>query len=464
MTTLFNICVDITEKLIKQEIITAYLPILATIVDSNDTNITETLFGIPFLSLNESYWSVTSNNLTNSLDIDFGEAVSDYSLPVKLKLTTFEGVVLATSLLNTTIEIGSGLILSSGEGISLTLNFGTSKLSNFILNAIFKGVTTYPSEFFAKYYDNGNNLRATIELTSSKWSKKGVGTLGEIFFEYGNTQTLPTINSIVNFVKITDSTNTSWFEFPISLPTNLKPNSIIYSNSLILRIPNPEVNLTVYSAPSNSSSVFYADFNGSTAEKSSNSQINSLAEINYDSELKIFGTECLICSLDTSLKYENVVFPNEFTLNCFFYFTSNPVGRSINFAEKDGVFKLAKTASNNLEVSINNSVVISQSWSPVAGQWQHIWVQKSATQLKLKVNSADINVVTPFNSVINTNSNLFSVCTNIIGLCNGIYLENGSSGNFELFSQPLPKRRYDWSDISFWEWVNLEFPQLKLYF
>jgi hypothetical protein len=188
-----------------------------------------------------------------------------------------------------------------------------------------------------------------------------------------------------------------------------------------------------------------------------------MSGIEYESENKLFGTECLVASAGTSISYEDVVFPNEFTFNCFCYFTTPTAGRLIALTEKNGVFKLAKTSSNNLEVSINGAVVISTPYSPVISQWQHIWIQKSATELKLRVNSADIDVTTAYTTTIASNSDLFVVCSGILGLCNGIYLEDGLSA-FESFEQPLPKRRYDWSNVSFWNWVSAEFPQLKQYF
>jgi hypothetical protein len=157
------------------------------------------------------------------------------------------------------------------------------------------------------------------------------------------------------------------------------------------------------------------------------------------------------------------VFPNEFTLNTFVYFTQATNGRLIIFTEKAGVFKLAKTISNNLELSVNGSVLISTSWTPVINQWNHLWVQKSSSEVKLRVNSGDIDTSTAYTTATATNSNAFIIASNILGLCNGVYLEDGTP-TFQPFVQPLPKRRYDFSNISFWEWINLEFPQLKLYF
>jgi hypothetical protein len=157
------------------------------------------------------------------------------------------------------------------------------------------------------------------------------------------------------------------------------------------------------------------------------------------------------------------VFPNEFTLNAFVYFTQTTNGRLVALAEKNGVFKLQKTVSNNLEVSINNSVVISTSWVPVTGAWNHLWVQKTATELRLRVNSADINIVTSYATTIASNTNPFVVCSGILGLCNGVYLESGVSV-FSAMSQPLPRRVSAWDDISVFTWLNLEFPQLKKFF
>jgi hypothetical protein len=188
-----------------------------------------------------------------------------------------------------------------------------------------------------------------------------------------------------------------------------------------------------------------------------------MSGIEYESENKLFGTECLVASAGTSISYEGVVFPNEFTLNAFVYFTQATNGRLVALAEKNGVFALKKTVSNNLEVSINNSVVISTSWVAPLNAWQHLWVQKTDTELRLRVNSADINITTSYATTIATNSNLFSVAGNILGLCNGIYLESGASA-FSAMSQPLPKRVHNWDDVSFYSWLNLEFPQLKKYF
>jgi hypothetical protein len=188
-----------------------------------------------------------------------------------------------------------------------------------------------------------------------------------------------------------------------------------------------------------------------------------MSGIEYESENKLFGTECLVASAGTSISYEDVVFPDEFTLNVFVYFTTNPSGRLVAFAEKNGVFKLVKNTANSLEVSINGAVVITTPYSPVTGQWQHIWVQKSATDLKLRVNSADINVTTAYTTTIANNANLFSVCSGILGLCNGIYLESGAS-DFALMTKPLPKRVSAWDDISYFTWLHLEFPQLKQFF
>lgn len=465
MTSLFSTCVDIAEKVIKQQTITAAsLPILATLLDSTDTNITNTLFGISSLSLDASYWTVTSTTLTNTLDINFGFALTDYALPLKLRLTTSDGIIVATSVLDAVIETGSELILYSGTGVTLTLDFGTTKLSNAILNLLFKGVNTFPSALSVKYYDNSNTLQATLALTAAKWSEKEIGTLGEIFFEYGNTQTLPTINSTVNLARITDNSNNIWFEADIAIPTNLKPSSVLYSNSLVLRVQDINVDLTTYTAPNNPNSLLHLDFNGRLSDQSSNSKIASMSGIEYDSVNKLFGTECLVASAGTSISYNGVVFPNEFTFQCFCYFTTNPSGRLIALAEKNGVFSLCKTVGNNLEVSINGSVVITAPWVAPTGQWQHIWIQKTTTQLKLKVNSADINVATSYTTTIATNSNLFSVANGILGLCNGIYLSQGSSATFMPFVQPLPKRRYSFDDISFFTWLNLEFPQLKKFF
>lgn len=465
MTTLFSTCVDITEKVIKQQTITAAsLPILATLHDTSGANITNTLFGISALSLDASYWSVTTNTLTNQLDINFGFALIDYALPLYLRLTTSDGISLATSVLDASIETGNELVLYAGTGVTLTLDFGTAKLSNAILNLIFKGTASlFPSTLSAKYYNAANVLQATIALTSAKWSKRGIGTLGEIFFEYGNTQTLPSINSTINLARITDASNNIWFEADVAIPTTLKPSSVIYSNSLILRVSDPEINLATYTSPSNNSSLLHLDFNGRLSDQSSNSKIASMSGIEYESEKKLFGTECLVASAGTSISYEDVVFPNEFTFNCFCYFTTPTAGRLIALAEKNGVFALKKTSSNNLEVSINNSVVISTSWVPVTGVWNHIYVQKSATTLTLKVNSADINVTTAYTTTIASNANLFSVCSGILGLCNGIYLESGASA-FSVMSQPLPKRVYSWDNVSFWNWLGSEFEQIKQYF
>jgi hypothetical protein len=464
MTTLFSTCVDITEKVIKQQSITAAsLPILATLHNTSGANITNTLFGILALNLDASYWTITNNTVQNFLDINFGTALIDYALPLYLRLTTSDGISLATSLLDTSVESGNELILYAGTGVTLTLDFGTAKLSNAILNLLFKGINTFPSTLSAKYYDNSNTLQATISLAPNKWSKREIGTLGEIFFEYGNTQTLPTINSTINLARITDASNNIWFEADVAIPTTLKPSAIIYSNSLVLRVSDPNINLATYTSPSNNSSLLHLDFNGRLSDQSSNSKISSFASIEYESENKLFGTECLVASTGTSVFYEDVVFPNEFTFNCFCYFTTNPSGRLVSLAEKNGVFALKKTLSNNLEVSINGSVVISTSWVAPLNTWQHIWVQKTATELRLRVNSADINITTPYATTIATNSNLFSVASGVLGLCNGIYLESGASA-FSPMSQPLAKRVSAWDDISFFTWLNLEFPQLKSYF
>ena len=465
MTTLFSTCVDITEKVIKQQTITAAsLPILATILDSTDTNITSTLFGISSLPLDSSYWDVTANSVQNQLDINFGEAIADYADPIFLRLTTSDGIIVANAALSdTTVETGSELTLYSGTGVTLTLDFGTATLSNAILNLLFKGTNTFPSALSAKYYDNSDTLQATIALTSAKWSEREIGTLGEIFFEYGNTQTLSTINSTINLARITDASNNIWFEADVVIPTTLKPSAIIYSNSLVLRVSDPEINLATYTSPSNNSSLLHLDFNGRLSDQSSNSKIASMSGIEYESEKKLFGTECLVASAGTSISYEGVVFPNEFTLNTFVYFTSPVAGRLTTLAEKNGVFALKKTSSNNLEVSINNSVVISTSWVAPLNAWQHLWVQKTATELRLRVNAADINITTSYATTIATNSNLFSVASGILGLCNGVYLESGASA-FSAMSQPLPKRVSAWDDISVFTWLNLEFPQLKKFF
>jgi len=465
MTTLFSTCVDITEKVIKQQTITAAsLSILATIHNEAGANITSTLFGISALNLDASYWTITSTTITNSNDINFGFALIDYALPLFLRLTTSDGIIVAPdTLLDTAVETGNELVLYSGTGITLTLDFGTAKLSNAILNLLFKGINTFPSALSAKYYDNSNALQATITLAPNKWSKREIGALGEIFFEYGNTQTLPSINSTINLARITDASNNIWFEADIAIPTTLKPNAILYSNSLVLRVSDPEINLATYTSPSNNSSLLHLDFNGRLSDQSSNSKIASMSGIEYESENKLFGTECLVASAGTSISYEDVIFPNEFTFNCFCYFTTPTAGRLIALAEKAGVFALKKTSSNNLEVAINGSAVISTSWVAPTNAWQHIWVQKTATELRLRVNSADINIVTSYATTIATNSNLFSIAGGILGLCNGIYLESGASA-FSVMSQPLPKRVYNWSDVSFWNWLNLEFPQLKSYF
>jgi hypothetical protein len=466
MTTLFSTCVDITEKVIKQQTITAAsLPILATLHDTSGADITSALFGISSLPLDASYWDVTGNTLQNQLDINFGEGLIDYADPIFLRLTTSDGIIVANAALSdTTVETGSELTLYSGTGVTLTLDFGTATLSNAILNLLFKGTASlFPSALSAKYYDNSDTLQATIALTSAKWSKRGIGTLGEIFFEYGNTQTLPSINSTINLARITDASNNIWFEADVAIPTTLKPSAVIFSNSLVLRIPDVAVDLMSYVSPSNSSSLLHLDFNGRLSDQSSNSKISSFASIEYESENKLFGTECLVASASTSIFYEGVVFPNEFTLNAFIYFNTNPSGRLVALAEKNGVFKLVKNAANSLEVSVNGSVVITTPWSPVTAQWQHLWIQKSATTLSLRVNSADINVTTAYTTTITTNSNLFSVCSGILGLCNGIYLEDGLSA-FSVMSQPLPRRVSAWDDISVFTWLNLEFPQLKKFF
>lgn len=465
MTTLFSTCVDITEKVIKQQTITAAsLPILATLHNTSGANITNTLFGILALNLDASYWTITNNTVQNFLDINFGTALIDYALPLYLRLTTSDGISLATSLLDTSVESGNELILYAGTGVTLTLDFGTAKLSNAILNLLFKGINTFPSALSAKYYDNSNALQATITLAPNKWSKREIGTLGEIYFEYGDTQMLPSINSIIDLTRITDASNNIWFECPIALPTNLKPSSIIYSNSLVLRILNIEVDLNTYISPTNPDSIFWVSFNGNTKNCSSNSPITSLSGIDYNSEIKLFGTETLICSSTTNIQYSDVTFPDQFTLDCFFYFTTATAGRLINFVEKSGVFNLSKTVGNNLEVSINGSVILSTSWTPVLGVWNHIRTQKTATELRLRVNASDINISTSYTTTPDTNSNPLSICTNILGLCNGVYIESGSPSTFTPFTQPLPKRVNDWSDISFFTWLNLEFPQLKKFF
>lgn len=466
MTTLFSTCVDITEKVIKQQTITAAsLPILATLHNTSGANITNTLFGILALNLDASYWTITNNTVQNFLDINFGTALIDYALPLYLRLTTSDGISLATSLLDTSVESGNELILYAGTGVTLTLDFGTAKLSNAILNLLFKGINTFPSALSAKYYDNSNALQATITLAPNKWSKREIGTLGEIYFEYGDTQMLPSINSIIDLTRITDASNNNiWFECPIALPTNLKPSSIIYSNSLVLRILNIEVDLNTYISPTNPDSIFWVSFNGNTKNCSSNSPITSLSGIDYNSEIKLFGTETLICSSTTNIQYSDVTFPDQFTLDCFFYFTTATAGRLINFVEKSGVFNLSKTVGNNLEVSINGSVILSTSWTPVLGVWNHIRTQKTATELRLRVNASDINISTSYTTTPDTNSNPLSICTNILGLCNGVYIESGSPSTFTPFTQPLPKRVNDWSDISFFTWLNLEFPQLKKFF
>lgn len=465
MTTLFTTCVDITEKVIKQQTITAAsLPIIATLRSASGADITSTLFDISALNLDATYWTVVATTVTNSLDINFGAAISNYALPLFLRLTGSDGTIFATSLLNTVIETGNSLVLYAGASISFTLNFGSIILSNAILNLIFKGNNIFPSTFLsAKYFDNSNTLQATITLAATKWSVRYTGTLGEIYFEYGNTQTLPSINAVIDLVKITDSSGNVWFEFPIALPTNLKPNAVIYSNSLVLRIPDINVDLTSYISPSNSSSSFFVDFNGRVSEQSNNSAVASFTGSEYNSVDKLFGTECLICSSTTNVQYSGVAFPNTFTLNAFIYFTNATTGRLTTLAEKNGVFAVKKTATNNLEVSVNGTVVITTPYSPLISQWQHIWVQKRAGQLQLRVNNSDIDVTANYSTAIASNTNLFSVCGGILGLCNGIYLESGESA-FSLMVQPLPKRRNDWSDISLYEWLNVGFTQVKQYF
>lgn len=463
--TLFTTCLDLAEKVIKQQTLSySTLPILATLRDASDTNITNTLFGISSLNLGASHWNIAANLVTNILDINFGAAIANYASPIYLKLVTSDGIVLASSLLDAVAETGSEMILYANSGVSFTFTFGSTTFTSAVLNLIFKGVNNFPSgSLSAKYFDATDTLQATILLTSTKWSRRYTGTLGEFYFEYGNTQNLPSINSIIDLARITDASNNVWFEFPLSLPTNLKPNAILYSNSLVLRIPDPAVDLTTYTPYPNNSSFFHVTFNGELAEKSSNAGVLSQVGIGYESEAKLFGTESLVCGATTNVQYSGVTFPNEFTLNTFFNFTTATTGRTIVLAEKNGVFKLAKTAANNLEVSVNGSVVITTSWTPSINAWQHVWVQKSATQLTLRVNSADIDLTVSYATTIATNNNSFSVGTTVLGLCNGIYIESGSAPTFMLNTQPLAKRAYDWANISFYEWISAEFPQLIAY-
>jgi hypothetical protein len=471
----YQLLVTLTELLLKAGTLPTNLyPVKLQITDAANINITNTYFGITELTVDSTFWTVSyaslinTTTVNNTLDITFGTALADYTSPIKLRIFTNSGVLIADQTLDVTIETGSDLILYAGSGISFSLKFGGRGLQEFVLKTIFKNTGAAPANFYLALVNSLAAEQTRYAMIPSRWSNQYINNLGQASYEYGETKTLTLASqSIVKKFVVYDAASSGvvWFTGDIGLPSTEKSGSIIYSNSVKLNLVDTTV--TNYAPGTNTASLLHINFNGHLFDVADSVQPLSFSDITFNAVEKLFGTECVIGGATSSLSYTNINIPSTFTLQTFVKFSSSASGRTILFFNKLNVLKLEKTGSNNLELSVNGSVVMSVPWLPVSNAWQHIWIQKKATTLQLRVNSADINTSISYSTAVtNTTQNTVLLLSTapLLGASNGVYLSSDDSLSFTAFASITMPNAYNVKELDFNHWINSNASQITGYF
>lgn len=439
------------------------LPSVTCKIFSGTTDVTSTIFGVASISMPSSVWQTAiDNTLQNSSDISFGISSIDTDSLYTLEFYVGTIELLAISV-NLVLQSGSEFIIYSG-GLRITLNDIENPLASFLFNYYFKQIiTALPTNWTAEIVLG----QARKTLNKNMFSSFEINTQGYYQCRYGESFS---INYSADYLPTSmpiyaDSSGTKWFQLSPFYRTEIYANkNTEFGNNSLVFIFGKAFLTGEYIAPAAASSLFHVKLDGEITDYSGGVVGNALGILTYNSILKQFNAESAFFDGAIKLEYPNVNIPNVFTLQFFVYFQNNPTGRNIIFIEKTDVIRVRKTAANNLEISLNNTIVSSSSLTLFTGTWYHFYINKPNN------NSLQINVDTLLNTSvslpnISLNSSTAPLSVNstsapVIGYMQSIDISS-STLPFTNKIEPLSKRPYNWKYVNAFDWSRITFNQWK---
>lgn len=458
--------IDIVFKLLKGESLSVLAPVKIKFF-SGTTDKTLDLFGFTSYSVTTDKWnSPSSKQISNNTNLIIGTLLEDFSGTLTLKFYTNTDQELFTHAYNANLLSGSSYTIFVNS-LKVSLPNLTTNLSHFLLNYLFRNVTSdKPTSWYLEFQEaNSSPYQSRFPLEMSNFSKVYTNEIGwkcvsygEYFFATTNSDKELKYGKLFPF----SSGGGSWFDAVELLSHNVYTGRVIevYNNNFVISLP-PQTLTSDFLQPSDSNCIFYVDFDGSSKELVTNT-VPTVDTVSYNPVDKLFRAECASMLASETVEYAEFDFPAYFTLNMFVRFSTSPTGREITFLEKVNSFKLYTNSSNQLRIDNQDGNLLSIGWLPVINTWYHIYVRKTDSELRVRVNN-DVNEHTTILSslVFDTNSNPLKInhgTKAIAGLCNGLYIYEGDKA-FVYLTQPEPKSAYDWQYINSHVWKDLTLAQ-----
>lgn len=427
------------------------------------TDKTLDLFGIPYYTFNSVDWSSPVNKeMQNTSDFVIGTLLESYIGDLTLKFYTNTEEEFLTYTYSANLTAGSVYTILK-DSFKVKLPNLSTELAHFLLNYLFKGlVTNKPVNWYLEFQNNSLGVYQTrIVLDADKFSNLYIDEVGWFLLSYGDYELVATASKAnLKYAKLYPAATggSSWLDTSELTYNTVYPGKGVelFNNNLVIAIPPTDLNPT-FVLQEDDTVLFYVDFDGTSTDLSNDKQ-PVVDGVSYNPTVKLFNSNSASVDLLESAEYSDFDFPSEFTLDIFVYFLTNPLDRAIIFLEKLNSFSLYQTVSNNLCISNQDGELLSSSWAPTVGTWYHLYINKTSNNLILKVNSVvDVDVVLSPGTEFASNSNnlvINKADTPIKGLCNGVYIREGSIPFAEM-QKPYPKRAYDWKYINSHVWKNM---------
>lgn len=463
--------IDIIFATLRNQSLTTLTPLKLKFFNGS-TDITNDLLGYSSYSLTTSIWNVpASGQIKNASTISLGSLLTSFSGTLTLKFYDVSNNLLFS--FSSVVNLISGTLFNiPTNGITIGLPNLSVELANFLLSYIFRNNTSAkPTSWYLELVNSSNSAITTRTLLSSSvFSNTYLNELGQKQVNYAGNISIPmTSDVIVSKWRLyaQASGGNVWFE-------NINPayqyafnnrNINLYSNSLNIAL-SPKDLSTSFLLSTSGTSLFHADFDGTLEDLNGTSSIVN-SSITYDNSKKLFKGESASFLTSDYVEYSNFTIPNEFVLEFFVNFSTNPVNRRVFFMEKVGVFRLEKSADNKIQIYLNNGLILENAWSPTINTWYHIFIKKTTTAVILNVNTAiDTSVALAPSFTLASNSNNLRINNSsnpILGVSAGLYLSSDTSRVFSNGTQPLPKKAYNWKYLNINNWLKLGFTQWKEY-
>lgn len=464
--------VDIIFNILKGTSLVTLTPIRVKCFDGS-TDITNTLFGYSYLSLATTVWgSTTSKTIANSQAINFGDALTSFTGVLTLKFyTTTDEFLFSLDTISIIIAISSNFTIGVGN-ISITLDGLETPLASFLLNYLFRNVTTSaPTSWYAQLVlSNGSNVGSRSLLPINGFSPVYLNELGHKQVHYSGYNTI-SVTGYSDVAKVrlytTSFGGNPWFELTTTPYFGTYSSTLfeIYSNTL--KLTYKDLTISGYVLTNDPSVIFYATFDGLPDNQTINGKLSNSTIASYDVVNNLFNGECASFGLTDTVGYSDFEFPQYFTLDFFVYFSTAPSGRTITLLNRSNSFRLIKTSTNRLQLDLNASNVIDIAFTPSTNTWYHIYISRTTDhKIKLKTTGVDVSstISSGFQVVNNGNNINIGASTNSIGgLINGLVIRTGEYTYVDK-QLPLPRYPYVWKLIDKHIWKNIVLNQWKEYY